>query len=117
MSDPNLVDFYGRIARIEKAHTQGFGFEASGTLGRSYYLRQPRKRRSFLLPLLFVTLAAFGLKAVIYQHTGASVYQLRVDRLLAGEGIDRVGGWLMQADPATVYLSGKIALGLVKLKS
>lgn len=117
MSDPNLVDFYGRIARIERAHTKGLGFEATGTLGRSYYIRKPQKRRTFLMPLLFVLIAAFGLKAVIYQNTGAATYQLRVDQLLAGEGFDPVGGWLMQADPLTKFLSEKIALGMVRLKS
>ncbi len=117
MSDANLVDFYGRIARIERAHTNGLGFEACGTLGRSYYVRKTQKRRSFFIPLMFVMLAAFGMKAVIYNNTGAATYELRVEQLLEGEGFDRVGGWLMQADPVTVLLSEKIALGLVKLKS
>lgn len=117
MSDANMVDFYGRIARIERAHTKGFGFEAAGTLGRSHYSHKQKKRQSFVMPLLFVLVAAFGLKAVIYQSTGASTYQLRVEQLLAGEGFDRVGGWLMQADPVTIALSEKIALGLVKLKT
>lgn len=117
MSDPNLADFYRRVARIERTHTQGMGFESAGTLGRSYYLRGQRRRRSFLMPLLFVALAAVALKAVIYQQTGASTYQLRVDRLLAGEGINHVGGWLMQVDPVTEFLSSKLAAVLVMVKS
>ena len=117
MSDANMVDFYGRIGRIERAHTNGLGFEATGTLGRSYYVRKKQKRHSFVFPLMFVLLAVFGLKAVIYNNVGAATYQLRVDQLLEGEGFDRVGGWLMQADPVTIYLSEQIALGLVKLKS
>lgn len=113
MSDPNLVDFYNRVSRIERSHTQGLGFESAGTLGRSYYMRGPRRRRRVLMPLMFVVLAAVGLKAVIYQQTGASTYQLRVDRLLAGEGVDHVGGWLMQVDPVTEFLSRKLAAALV----
>ena len=117
MSDPNLVDFYRRVSRIERSHTQGMGFESSGTLGRSYYLRGQRKRRGFLMPLVFVVLAGVGLKAVVYQQTGASTYQLRVDRLLGGDGINHVGGWLMQVDPVTEFLSKKLATALVMLKS
>ncbi len=117
MSDLNLVDFYGRIARIERAHTKGLGFEATGTLGRSYYMRKTQKRRFSLLPLLFIVIAAIGLKAVIYQNTGADTYQLRVAQLLAGEGFEPVGGWLMQADPLTIYLSEQIARGVVNLRS
>lgn len=118
MSDPNIVDFYSRISRIEHGHTKGMGFEATGTLGRSYYHRPQRKRRfSLLLPALFIIGAAFCLKAAIYRDSGAAAYQQRVDQLLAGDGIDRVGGWIMQVDPVTVYLSGQIAKGLVFLES
>jgi hypothetical protein len=31
-----------------------------------------------------------------------------VERLQAGEGFDPVGGWLMQADPVTLWAAGKI---------
>lgn len=117
MSDPNLADFYQRVARIERSHTQGMGFEGAGSLGRSYYVRGQRRGRGWLMPLLFVVMAAVGLKAVVYQQTGASTYQLRVDRLLAGEGIDHFGGWLMQVDPVTEFLSKKLAAALVMLKA
>lgn len=118
MSDPNLVDFYKRIDRIERNHTQGLGFEANGTLGRSYYLRPQRKSRSsFLLPAIFIICAALGMKAAIYQHTGATGYQQRVDQLLAGDGLEYVGGWIMQVDPLTVYLSQQIAKGLLMLQA
>ncbi len=109
MSDPNLVDFYGRIARLEKARAKGFAFEAAGTLGRSYYCQKPRKRRSIFLPLVFVALSVFGLKGTIYHFVGESSYQDRVASLQAGEGFDRLGGWLMQADPVTLMVSDQIA--------
>lgn len=116
MSDPNIVDFYSRISRIEHGHSKGMGFEATGTLGRSHYYRpQPKRRFSMLLPALFIIAAALGLKAAIYLDAGAAAYQQRVDQLLAGEGIDRVGGWIMQVEPVTVYLSEQIAKGLLLL--
>lgn len=118
MSDPNIVDFYSRISRIERGHSKGMGFEATGTLGRSHYHRPARKHRlSLLLPAVFIIAAALGLKAAIYLDAGAAAYQQRVDQLLAGQGIDRVGGLIMQVDPVTVFLSEQIARGLLLLET
>ncbi len=110
MYDTNLVNFYSQVARYEKAHAKGYGHEAIGTLGRSvtYGLAKPR-RRVRVLPLVFVAFAAFGLKATILHHVGAGEYQARVERLQAGAGFDRLGGWLMQVDPMTAFVAGKIA--------
>lgn len=116
MADPNLTDFYGRVARIERARAKGYGFEAPGTLGRSYYYRPAAKRASILWPVLLLLLSAFVLKGAIYHEVGAESYNERVTALMAGEGIDRVGGWLMQVEPMTLYISDKIDLGLQKLK-
>ena len=58
----------------------------------------------------FVVVAAvIGLKAVIHAHIGSELYNLRVAELQAGEGFDRLGGYLMAADPATLKLSELIA--------
>jgi hypothetical protein len=40
---------------------------------------------------------------------------MRVDKLLAAQGVDYAGGWLMQADPVTLWISGLIAQGLAEL--
>ena len=115
MADPNLVDFYTRVARFEKARAAGYGFDAAGTLGRSAFQKTERRRRS-LLPILALVLAAgFGLKAMIYHSVGAAAYNSRVQGLAEGEGFDRLGGWLMQADPVTIYLAGRIGAGVVYL--
>ena len=116
MTDPNLTDFYGRVSRIQRARAKGYGFEAPGTLGRSYYYRPQAKRRSILGPVLFLLICAFLMKGAIYHNVGADSYKSRVAALMAGQGIDSVGGWLMQADPVTLYVADKIALGLAKLK-
>lgn len=116
MTDPNLTDFYGRVSRIQRARAKGYGFEAPGTLGRSYYFRPQAKRRSIIAPVLFLLICGFLMKGAIYHNVGASSYNDRVSALMAGHGIDRVGGWMMQADPVTLYVSDKITLGLAKLK-
>ncbi len=110
MADPNMVDFYGRVSRIKKARAKGYGFEAPGTLGRSYYTqRQPvRSQISLFKPALIVLFGAFGLKGAIHYQIGGSVYSERVAELKAGEGFDRLGGFLMQADPVTKFVSTKL---------
>ena len=116
MADPNMTDFYGRVARIQKARAKGYGFEASGTLGRSHYFKASYRRRSVLGPLVFLLLCGFLLKGVMYQQIGAETYYARVTALRAGAGVDRVGGWLMQTDPVTVFVAGKVDAVLLKLK-
>lgn len=117
MSDTNLVEFYNRVADYQKSHDQGFGHEAPGTLSRSVTYGKVRKRRRIrILPVVFVFVAAVGLKASILHTVGAGVYQDRVERLKAGEGFDRLAGWLMQVDPVTAVVADKIALGLAALK-
>ena len=110
MYDPNLVDFYSRVAQYEKSQAKGYGHEAPGTLGRfsTHGLRKAR-RRIRVLPVVLVAVMAVGLKAVILTQVGAEAYQDRLARLQAGQGFDRLGGWLMQVDPATAFLAEHMA--------
>jgi hypothetical protein len=107
-ADPNLNDFYGRVARIEKAHRKGYGFEARGTLGRSSTWKRDRSVWRFLKPLALVALVGIGLKGVIHYYVGAELYEERVAQLLVGTGFDPVGGTLMQADPVTLGISAAL---------
>ena len=110
MADLNMVDFYGRVSRIKKARAKGYGFEAVGTLGRSYYTQHAptRSKMALLKPALIVLFSAFGLKGAIHYQIGGSVYSERVAQLKSGEGFDRLGGFLMQADPVTMFVSAKL---------
>lgn len=117
MYDANLVDFYSRVAKFEKSHAQGYGHEAPGTLGRlATYGRIKKRSRVRVMPLVFVAVAAFGLKATILHSVGAEAYAARVERLNAGEGFDRLGGWLMQIDPVTQFVATKIVAVTHSLK-
>lgn len=110
MTDQNMVDFYGRVSRIKKARAKGYGFEAPGALGRSYYAQHsaPRSRTSIFKPVLIVLFSAFGLKGAIHYQVGGAVYEQRIAELKSGEGMDRLGGYLMQADPVTMFVSFKL---------
>ncbi len=106
--DPNLEDFYRRIARVQSAHSRGYGFEADGTIGRSHYARPSRRGFPVIKALVVVAICVIGLKATIHYYIGADLYEARVQTLLAGEGFDRLGGYLMASDPATLWLSDKL---------
>ncbi len=116
MTDPNMTDFYGRVARIRKARAQGYGFEARGALGRSFFHRSTAGKRSVLMPVLFLLLCGFLLKGVIYHAVGAQSYDDRVATLMAGKGVEPLGGWLMQAEPVTLIVAAQITKGLAVIR-
>ena len=113
--NPQLQDFYARIARVQTDHARGHGFEAQGMLGRSHYTRKARRRPSLLKPLIVVLLSVTTLKAALYGEIGPETYNARVAELTVSQGLDRVGGYLMMADPATIWLSEKMTQYLPNL--
>jgi hypothetical protein len=118
MADPNMTDFYRRAHRVQKDRARGYGFEAPGTLGRSYYTRPAAPRRSLLWPALFLLVVGFALKGAIFHATGSDLYNARVADLSASDGVvEQVGGWVMQADPVTLWVADKINMGLMKIKT
>jgi hypothetical protein len=116
MADSNMTDFYRRVSRIEKMRAKGYGFEADGTLGRSYYRRPKAQRRSLLGPILFVAFCVFLMKGTMYHEVGAETYSTRVASLLSGDGFDHVGGLVMQAEPITIFVAGKLDELQLRLK-
>lgn len=108
MADPNLKDFYVRLGRIEKIRRNGGGFEAAGTLGLSYYTRPQTRSISVLRPVLLLIVAVILIKGVIHDQVGADTYAARVESLMQGSSVDRVGAFIMQADPLTVLVAAQV---------
>jgi hypothetical protein len=110
MLDPNRSSFKGRLGRIERTHDAGGGFEADGALGMSYYNSHRRRiRRPRALGILIVAaIVLFGLKAGMHVAIGADAYNYKVAALQAGTDVDRVGAWLLRADPVTLAIAGQI---------
>jgi hypothetical protein len=118
MDDANLVKFYSRVADHQTSHGKGYGHEAPGTLGRSVTYGVPKKRlRLRLMPVVYVAIAAFGLKLGILNAMGPAAYQDFVAQLSQGQGFGRLGGWLLQVDPVTAYVAEKIALAAAALNA
>ncbi len=107
MSDPNIDEFYGRVARIERAHAHGRSFVAAGTLAPPERRRAGRVwpvARSLIAVALLFTL----FKAALLVQIGAGAYEAKVASLATGGTVDRLGAVLMAADPLTLAFAGGI---------
>ncbi|WP_028028635.1 hypothetical protein [Gemmobacter nectariphilus] len=109
MADQNLLDFNKRVTRIRKAHVDGFGFEAVGTLGRSSYRPRRRLRLPVTGPVLVVVSVTVILKAAILAQLGGDHYQSKVDRLWSGNLLEQAGAVLMQPDPLTLWVADRLS--------
>ena len=109
MADPNLKDFYVRLGRIEKIRRNGGGFEAVGTLGLSHHSRAQRRNTPIFRPMLVVFLAVISVKGVIHHQVGGETYIARVEALRQGGSVDKLGAFIMQADPLTAFVSAQIS--------
>lgn len=108
MTNPNMRDFYSRVDRIEHSHARGYSFVAEGTLGRT-----PRPvKRNRLAPVLrsaaFLLVGVICLKGVLNYQVGPDLYDQRVERLAAGDEVERIGAAVMWADPASVWVADRL---------
>lgn len=110
MGDRNMRDFYGRLHRIDQVHSAGGGFEAEGALGMSYYnaRRKPARRRGLLGPVVLVMMTVIAIKAAVLASIGPERYEERIAALRAGAAIEQAGAWVLQADPLTTFLAGRL---------
>jgi hypothetical protein len=107
MLDPNIQNFQQRVNRIERTHANGGGFEAAGTLGMAYYnsLRTSRHRRTWLFPVALIALTVMAIKVGVLMTVGATSYDDRIAALRGGDLTDRIGAYVLQADPLTRELA------------
>jgi len=116
MFDPNVKDFYERVGRLQLAHSQGYGFEAGGVLGRSHYRKpHPKIHLKLWLPVVFFMAATFCVKGTIHYFVGGQTYDARVEMMQNGEGFDKLGAALMAPDRVTLWISDAIRQSVKKL--
>ncbi|MCU9847337.1 hypothetical protein OEZ60_04905 [Defluviimonas sp. WL0024] len=111
MVDRNMANFNGRLGRIERIRQAGGGFEAQGTLGRSFFSEQQRPRRlrrGLFAPFVLVLLTIVALKSTVYASIGAEAYGERIAALKAGGIADQIGAYVLQADPLTITTAAQI---------
>ncbi len=69
------------------------------------------KRRAPRFPikgLVLVFISVIAYKGFLHAYLGGAVYEQRLSQLTEGNGFERFGGWVMQLDPATIWVSGKM---------
>lgn len=108
MYDPQMQEFHGRLRRVYKMHRRGYGFEAAGTLGRSYYSRRAPVRINLLRPAMLVVAIVILTKAVFLSMIGEVDYNDRLSRLQGASAIERAGAYVMQVDPATAFIAEQL---------
>ena len=95
--DLQREEFYGRIARIEDE--------------RDHRPRRPRQdgrklsSGNWIAPVAMVLAAIVMMKAVVHANVGADSYTYRLSALAEGDAADRIGAWILAADPVTVKIS------------
>ncbi|MBV7377892.1 hypothetical protein [Maritimibacter dapengensis] len=112
MVDINQQDFHSRLYRIERTHRNlSSGYvrleERNGLL---VPVRRVRSRRGFPWRGLFLVLIAFLVfKASLLAQIGPVRYVEHHSKLEQGSIVEQMGAWALRPDPATVYISEKIA--------
>ena len=109
MYDPQHQLFVQRIKRVNRANRRGLGFEAVGTLGRSHYNTQER-RRNYWRPALFAAVGFLGVKAIMLTNIGVADYEARVEAMSAGTAMNQFAAFVMQMDPATIWMADQLAI-------
>ena len=106
----SVMTFDERLRRLTRKHRK----MANGVVhrvGSDGLIRSYPRRRAPRFPLQGLAIligAAFLFKAFLYATLGAAVYNDRVNLLWGGSIVEQGGAWVMQADPATVWLGDVI---------
>lgn len=105
-------EFDARIMAVGQKHqklSQGFRNEidANGLIVQKPKGRGARGLLRFLPLRSMILLAGMGLiyKAFLLTQLGGDSYAQTVTDLSQGDMVERVGGWLMQADPVTTQIA------------
>ncbi|SMH52792.1 hypothetical protein [Maritimibacter sp. HL-12] len=113
MADANFARFNKRVREIEGRHKR----LASGYVrleerdGLLVPVERVRPRRSLPLRGITLSLVAFLLfKGFLLAYLGPVTYGNRIAILEAGNAAEKVGSWIMAADPITLWIASQIGL-------
>ncbi len=105
--DEQHQEFGTRVKRIDRRHRKLADGFATNMTHDGLIIPVPRRRR-MRVPFAGIALLAVGLiviKGIAYSFLGAGVYEARIADLANGAKVERVGAWVMQADPLTLWVS------------
>ncbi len=105
------IEFDQRLRRLTRKHRRMADAGIVHRMGPDGLVLPYPRRRMPAFPLRGVAIllaAAFLFKAFLFASLGPITYEERVARLQAGSVVEQGGAWVMQADPATVWIAGQI---------
>lgn len=110
MRDPNHANFSQRLKRIDRRHEKLARGYVTVINSDGLMVAQPR-RSNLRFPwkaAALVVLLLFTFKGLVLANLGAERYAESVISLENGTPVEQVGGWVMQADPLTVWIAGRL---------
>jgi type VI protein secretion system component VasF len=111
MAHANFQEFDKRMARILREHQKLSNGYVTKVTRDGLIVAKPRRRILSLAPLRFLLLllvAAMVFKIFFYINMGAEVYNARVANLAVGTQVEKLGSFVLQADPVTVAIAEKL---------
>lgn len=100
-------EFGMRLRRIDRRHRKLSDGYVTSVNHDGLIIAVPRRRR-IRVPFAGIALLAVGvlaLKGMVHAQLGPEVYEARIAGLAQGGQIERVGAWVMQPDPITLWVS------------
>lgn len=107
MPDKQMEQFGSRVKRISQTHRKLSDGYVTTVNHDGLIVAVPRRRR-LRVPFAGIALVLIGIvafKGIVHFELGAAGYDARVAQLAAGSTVERVGAWIMQADPLTLWVS------------
>lgn len=114
MADANDIEFVKRLQKVEERHRRlARGHvrlkEVDGLL-IPVPARRPARRTFPFVGLLMTISALTGFKGFLLFHHGPTTYAQNVDLLASGNVVEKLGAWIMSADPATIWVAQQFAV-------
>lgn len=106
------LPFHKRLRQIGRRHRRMARNGVVHSINHDGLIIARARRRTPRFPLrgvVILVLAIVLFKGFLHNELGDRVYQQRVAILTEGSWPERVGGWVMQSDAATLWVSGKFA--------
>lgn len=110
MADIQQLEFGQRVQKINKSHRKLAGGFVTTINDDGLMVARPHRKSSHqtIRSLFFCLVIMMAFKAFLYAQSGEQAYQQRVSLLQSGTIVEQVGGYVMYADPITVWVSGMI---------
>lgn len=119
MAGSNFDSFDRRMARINKNQERLSKGYVTRVTRDGLIVARPRRTLLGMIPWRFILallVIGVGAKVALYTNMGPETYQTEVARLAVGTQFEQVGAYVLSADQATVWLSGKVQEILAQIR-